>query len=93
MPMMGKFVSVGATGLLAARAFAAGAAVDFFRAAFCRVVMPGGYRRSVVVAMPGRGRESKRSRLINSQRHSCRSTAWCRLQTAVCASCVISACV
>jgi len=27
----------------------------------------------------------------SSQRHSCCSTEWCRLQTAVCAICVISA--
>ena len=37
--------------------------------------------------------EGSRSRLSSSQRHSCCSTEWCRLHTAVCAICVISACV
>ena len=33
----------------------------------------------------------RRSMLSSSQRHSCLSSAWCRLHTAVCAICVISA--
>ena len=37
--------------------------------------------------------EDSRSRLRSNQRHNCWSTEWCRLQTAVCAICVMSACV
>jgi hypothetical protein len=32
-----------------------------------------------------------RSRLSSNQRHNCWSSEWCRLHTAVCAICVISA--